>query len=195
VLLRLLQNLNTELPLGESAVLNSLVKILAMKVGILASKFESLVPDERVNTKFWGPMELDKTSLALVVDECEGVDTETLHHAVGSRDRSVRHSPCVHVSSLGVLKHEIPEVVVRRLSLGNFVVRFRLSCVDNIRKLHRVLNEENRDIIAHDVEIALLRIELDGETANITNGISRSTAAQDSRESNKDGCLSRCICE
>ncbi|KAI6766915.1 hypothetical protein HG531_011275 [Fusarium graminearum] len=46
VLLRLVQNLDTKLPLGKSAVLDSLLKVLAVEVRVLTSKLEGLIPDK-----------------------------------------------------------------------------------------------------------------------------------------------------
>lgn len=42
---------------------------------------------------------------------------------------------------------EVPEVVVRRLSLWDLVVRFRLAGMDDVWELDRILNEEHRDVL------------------------------------------------
>jgi predicted acyl esterase len=67
--------------------------------------------------------------------------------------------------------------------LRDLTIRLGLAGVDDIRKLHRVLDEENGNVVTNNVPVALLGVELDGETANITDGICRTTAAQYSRES------------
>ena len=82
VLVCLREDLNTKVPLGEGAVVNGLVEVLAVEIGVLTSKLESLVPDEAVNTKTWLEVELDKEALALSIVESKGVDSETLHHTV-----------------------------------------------------------------------------------------------------------------
>ena len=82
VLLGLWEDLDTELPLGVSATVDSHPQVLAMEVGVLTSNLESLVPDETVDTELGGEVKLDEAPLALGVDECVGVDTETLHHTV-----------------------------------------------------------------------------------------------------------------
>jgi hypothetical protein len=78
---------------------------------------------------------------------------------------------------------EVPEVVVRRLCLRDLAVRLGLSGVDNIRELHGVLNEKDGDVVANNVPVALLCVELDGKTANITDSVCGATATKYSRES------------
>jgi hypothetical protein len=167
VLVCLGKDLNTKVPLGEGSVVNGLVEVLSVEIGVLASKLESLVPDEAVNTKAWLEVELDKEALALGVVESEGVDTETLHHAVGSGNTTVGVCPHEHVGGLGVKVLEVPEVVVScemmisgcslkdflsmrhtSLCLGDLVVRLRLAGVDDIGELDRILNEENGNVVS-----------------------------------------------
>ena len=112
VLVCLGDDLDTKVPLGESAVVDGLVKVLSVEIGVLAGELESLVPDETVDTKVWLEVELDEEALALGVVEGEGVDTETLHHAVGSGNTTVRIGPHEHVGGLGVKVLEVPEVIV-----------------------------------------------------------------------------------
>ena len=47
-------------------------------------------------------------------------------------------------------------------------VSFHLHGMDEVWKLHRVLYEEHGDIVAHQVPIALLGIELHRKAADIT---------------------------
>jgi hypothetical protein len=68
-----------------------------MEVRVLTSNLESFIPNEAVYTQFRCEVELDEVPFALVVGECESVDTKALHHAVGSRNRSVGHGPKEHV--------------------------------------------------------------------------------------------------
>lgn len=86
---------------------------------------------------------------------------------------------------------EIPEVVVCRLSLGNLVMRLWLDCMDNVRKLHRLLDEKDGDIVANNIPIALLGVKLYGETSNVTNSVSTTSAALNCRKAQEDWSLSR----
>ena len=47
-----------------------------------------------------------------------------------------------------------------------------LDCVDNIGELDAFLNEEDRNVVANNIPIALIGVELYGETADIANSIS-----------------------
>ena len=67
--------------------------------------------------------------------------------------------------------------------------------MNDIWKLHSVLNEEDGDVVANDVPIALFGVELDGETADIADSISGTTATEHSREAQEHGCLARCVGE
>jgi hypothetical protein len=57
--------------------------------------------------------------------------------------------------------------------------------MNEIGKADRVLNEEYRDVVADDVPVALLRIELDREAADIAGKIGRALAAGYRRETAK----------
>ena len=193
VLVLLGNGLDTKLPLGVGAVLNGLPEILAMEIRVLTSQLQGLIPDEGVDTELGSPDELDKVTLALGVDESKGVDTESLHHAVGTGNGAITHGPGEHVSGLGVVKLEIPEVVVSRLGLGDLVVRLGLASVDDIRELDGVLDEEDGDVVANEIPVTLLCVELGGETTDITNSVGTAPAAEDGREAHKDGGLARGI--
>ena len=46
---------------------------------------------------------------------------------------------------------KVPPIVVCCLRLGHLVVRLRLACVDDIRELDGVLNEEYWDVVSNNV--------------------------------------------
>ena len=66
---------------------------------------------------------------------------------------------------------EVPEIIVRGLSLRDLIVRLRLHGVNDVWELDSILNEEYRDIVADEVPVALLSVELDGKPANVANSI------------------------
>jgi hypothetical protein len=55
--------------------------------------------------------------------------------------------------------------------------------------MRNLLNEEDRDVVAHKVPIALFRVEFDGEAAHISDSVCGTTATKDSREAHENGCL------
>ena len=82
-----------------------------------------------------------------------------------------------------------------RLSLRDLIVRLRLGRMDDIRELHRILNEEDRNVVSNNVPVALIGIELDSEASHISNSIGRATATKDGREAKEDRSCARCVGE
>ena len=107
-------------------------------------------------------MVLDESTLALGIDESEGMDTETLHVSERSGDGSVGKDPGLHSGRLGVEGHEIPGIVVGSLCLGDLFARVGLHGVDEVDKLDGIylsaeswniirrltLNEEDGDVVS-----------------------------------------------
>src|SRR2546421_7909607 len=89
-LVRFLDNLHAEFVFGIISHLDGFPQITPEPIGVLASQLLCLVPDQRVHSQHWLPMELDEASLALFIDEAEGMDAETLHHAKAAWNSSVR---------------------------------------------------------------------------------------------------------
>src|SRR4029453_17209418 len=108
----------------------------------------------------------------------EGVYAEALHGAVRARDAAVGHVPHGVMLSFGMQRDEVPERVVRALRLGDLAVGVRLAGVDDVRELDRVLDEEHRDVVADQVEGALVGIELGREAAGVAGRVGRSPGAE-----------------
>jgi len=62
---------------------------------------------------------------------------------------------------------------VSTLRLRNLPVRVRFSGMDDVRELDSVLNEEHRDVVAHQIEDTFVGVELGGEAACVSDGIRR----------------------
>jgi hypothetical protein len=56
---------------------------------------------------------------------------------------------------------------MRRLSLGESAIGLFFGCVDEVRKLDRVLNKKHRYLVADNVPVTFFGVELHRETANI----------------------------
>jgi hypothetical protein len=132
-------------------------------------------------------VKLHEAGRPALVDQAEGVDAEALHHPQAAGNGPVGHHPHDHVHRFRHERDEVPEGVVRRRRLRHLVVRLGLHRVDQVGKLDGVLDEEDRDIVPDEVEIPLLRVELDGEAADVTREVARSTGARHRREANEDG--------
>jgi len=53
-----------------------------------------------------------------------------------------------------------------------------ISCMDDIRKLNSVLNEENWYVVANGIPIALLRVELNSKSTNILDSVRTVTTSE-----------------
>ena len=131
------------------------------------------------------PVELHEARFALRVDEPERVHAEALHHAVAARDRAVRHHPHQHVRGLGHQRDEVPERVVRGRRLRHRVMRLGLHRVDQVGELHRVLDEEHRDVVADEVPVAFVGVELHGEAAHVARGVGGAALARHGGEAHE----------
>lgn len=92
-----------------------------------------------------------------------------------------------------MVEDEIPEVVVSCLCLRDLVVGLGLAGVDKIGELHGVLDEEDGDVVANNVPVALLGVEFDGKTSNISNRVSTASASEDGGEAEEDRRLAGCV--
>ena len=99
------------------------------------------------------------------------MNAEAFHEAEGARDGAVRHDPHEHVRAFGHKRSKVPEIIVSGLSLRKGAIGFFLCGVDQIGEFDRVLNKEHRNIVYHDVPVALFRVEFNGEAAHITSEV------------------------
>lgn len=134
-------------------------------------------------------MELDERALALVIEKAEAVDAETFDHAQGARDGAVAHGPHHHMHRFWRERDEIPERVVRAGGLREAAVRFHLHRVDQVGELHRVLDEEHGDVVAHQIPVAFLGVELHRKSAYIARRIHRAGAPCDGGKTREQRCL------
>ena len=158
-----------------------------MEVAVGAVDLDGLVPHDGVRARHRFPVELDEARLARRVDQAEGVHAEALHHAKAARQGAVRHDPHQHVRRLRHQRDEVPEGVVRAGGLRHAVVRLGLDGVDQVGKLDRVLDEEHRNVVADDVPVAFVGVELDREAAHVARQIGRAPLAGDGREADEHG--------
>jgi hypothetical protein len=107
------------------------------------------------------------------VDEAEGVAAETVHVAVGrGRPRSLMTMVTwCSASGNSVQKSQL------LLALRMLVRGIAFDGVVQVREFQRVAQEEHRRVVAHQVPVALLGVELDGEAADVALGIGRAALA------------------
>lgn len=103
------------------------------------------------------------------VHQLESVRAIAMHEAEAVRNATVREEEANLVQ-----REEIP------LHVGIFQMGCGIPLVDKGRKENRISDEEDRR--AHQVPVALVRVELDREATGITHGVRRSRFTADGRE-------------
>ena len=58
--------------------------------------------------------------------------------------------------------------------------------MDQVRKLHRILNEKHRNVVADQIPVALVGVKLDREAAHIARRIGRAALAHHRRKTHED---------
>ena len=121
---------------------------------------------------------LDQNGVALGVDHLVGVDAEAFHVPVAGRNAARAEQMRQHVHGFGRLAHEV-EDAVRLLAERD---RIGLQGVDDIRELDGVADEEDREVVADEIPVAVLGIELHREAARIAGDLGGVAAADHGRE-------------
>ena len=75
---------------------------------------------------------------------------------------------------------------MRGLRLRDLPVGVRLGGVDDVGELDAVLDEEHRHVVADQVEVALVGVELHRETAGVADRVGRPAGAEHGREPGED---------
>ncbi|MCW0414557.1 hypothetical protein NB689_000311 [Xanthomonas sacchari] len=176
------EQLHAQFPFREVAAFDRLEQVAAVEVRVGAGQLHRLVPDRGLQAELRPPVELDEGAAAFRVEQAEAVDAEAFHHAQRARDGAVAHRPHDHVQRFGHQRDEVPECVVRAGRLRKAAVRLHLHRVDQVGELQRVLDEEHRDVVAHQVPVAFLGVELDREAAHVAWRVHRAGAAGDGGE-------------
>ena len=171
-------DLDTETPLGKVAVPDRVVQILLGRLARAADDLGGLgvrpVPVALQRLE----VELDLETLALVVDQGEGVGAVAVDVADAHRQAAVGHQDRHLVQTL---RRQRPEVPHRggRTQVGPGVALLR---VDEVRKLVGVAHEEDRRVVADHVPVALLGVELEREATHIAFGVGGPQLAGHGRE-------------
>jgi len=70
---------------------------------------------------------------------------------------------------LGRKTLKIPEIVMCGLSLRDFGLRFGFPGVNYVGEFNCVLDEEDGDVVAYDIPVALSSVEFDGEATDVAD--------------------------
>ena len=90
-----------------------------------------------------------------------------LHHAQAAGQGAIGHRPHDHVGAFRHQADEVPEGILGRCGLRIASIGFHLHRMDEVGELIGVLNEEEGDVVADQVQIALAGVHLHGEPAQV----------------------------
>src|ERR1700737_2627888 len=110
------------------------------------------------------PMKFYKTGLPFIINETEGMYPKPFHHSETTGNSAVGHHPHNHMHRFRHQGNKIPKGIVCGARLWNFIVRLGFDSMNQVRKFNGVLNKKYGYIIAYQVIIAFLRIELNSKS-------------------------------
>ena len=171
-------DLHRDIPLREITVLDRLEEILAVRIGILTRNAGRLLVREVLDALLGVEVVLDPRLLAGLIHPHVGVRAVAVHVTPGLRKTTRTHEVGDLVSAL---RREGPEVplhgAIAQTRIGKALLR-----VNEVGELHGVAEEEDGGVVANDVVVALLRVELEGETAYVTPRVGRAELTGNGRE-------------
>ena len=100
-------------------------------------------------------------------------------------DRGIARSDITHISmwvDSGISDTKSQKLSCADWACGNPRSGSGLTAWIDVGELDRVLDEEHRDVVADDVPVALLRVQLHREATDVAGEVERSLAARDRRE-------------
>lgn len=179
--LLLAHDLDAECPARKVARLKSLVKVALVAFAIIADDVRGFTVRQIVDTLLTAEMKFYPYTFVCLVDEAECVRAETVHGAIGLRCASIAHHDCDLMQRLWQQTPEIPIVI----GTTHACPRVSFDGVIEIRKTQRITEKEDRRIVADDVPVSFLGVELDRETADVPLGVSRTALSGNRGKTNK----------
>lgn len=149
-----------------------------MPVGVLSGQLTRFVIGEGLVALVGLTVDLNIVEGAVRLDPLVGMTGVAVHVAVRVWGTAVTEQVHDLVDRLVVGRKIVPE----HSSVLEISLRVALLRVDEDGELGRVAQEENGGIVEHPVPVALLGVELHGESAGITGTIGGSFFTTDGRE-------------
>src|SRR5690606_32673407 len=126
-----------------------------------------------MHSQNWFPMEFHKMRFPFLVYKTKSVDSKAFHHTKTARNCPIAHCPNLVVQSLGGMGNKIVKSVVGGSCLWNFVIGFGFYRMDEVWKLHSILNEKYGHVIAYQIPSSFLSVEFGSKTPYVTGQICR----------------------
>eukprot|EP00126_Sphaerothecum_destruens_P012817 Sdes_comp21944_c0_seq1m20487 len=153
-------HLHTKPPLRILATCYRLKQILGGGIRIGARQFCRSFRIQTLDPLLGLEMKLDKVALPLVIHHPERVAAIPIHEPVPLGDPAIRVENRDLVHGFGDQAEKVPHHV----GVAQVGLRVALLRVDKVREFYGVSDEEYRRVVAHQIPIPLLRVELHGES-------------------------------
>ena len=108
--------------------------------------------------------------------------------SMNRNERGIARSDIVHITmwvASGISEMKSQKLSCADWACGKPAVGRLLHRVDEVGELDGVLDEEHRDVVADEIPVALLGVELDGEAADVAGQVERALVAGDGREAHE----------
>jgi hypothetical protein len=170
------------------AGLQGFKQVAAMEVVVGGLQRQRFVPHGGLDAQFGSPVELDKvlSPWALISRKlC------TPNPSMVRRLRGMVRSLMIHItmcmdSGISEMKSQNvswAEAACGKPRSGSIFTAYKVG------KLHRVLDEEHRHVVADQIPVAFVGIELDGETTHVARSVHRASTAGHGGKAHEDGYL------
>ena len=177
----LVHDLDAEAPAGELAALDGVEQVALVALAVARDDLAGLGVGEVLDALVGLEVELHPHALVVLVDQAERVAAEAVHVPVAGRDAAVGHDDGHLVQRLGQAGPEVP-VALRRVHVG---VRIALHHVVEVDELLGIAQEEHGRVVAHEIPVAVGRVELHGEAADVSLGVGRAALARHGGEADE----------
>ena len=174
-------HLDEHRPTREVLLLDAFVQVALVAFPAFADHRFGLRVGQVLDALLGAEVELDPEPLVAGVEQAEGVAAETVHVAVGGGNPPVAHHDGDLVQRLRQRGPEVP-VVEGAAQVGAGVALDRMV---EVGELERVAQEEHRRVVADQVPIALVGVELDREAADVALRVGRPPLAGHGREAHE----------
>ncbi len=183
--------LDVQLPRRVVPRLDRVVEVLGVRAEGLPLDHRTVGCRVRRDALGRQPVVLDQLGLTRLVHPLVGVHAEALHRPQARRQTTRAEHEGHHVHGLGRLAEEVEGPLGDARLEGH---RVGLLRVDEVRELHGVPDEEHPQVVAHQVPVAVLGVELHGEAARVARHLRGVPATRDCREPHGDvGLLARLL--
>src|SRR3984957_3720527 len=141
----LCKQLNRKFPLRKITGSDGVEHVAPVKIRVSARNLDRFVPDCRLQTQLWAPMELHERRFAGSIDQSKTMDTESLDHPQRPRQGGIGHDPHHHVHGFRREGNKIPERVMGGRGLRETSVGLHFYGMDEIWEFDGILNEKDRN--------------------------------------------------